>query len=405
MLGTGCAVPSKHRAPAAIYLHAFARGGLLFDAGEGTLGQLHTLLGAQQAADALRRLNAIFISHAHADHHLGLIRVLSAVTSLRPYGAPLLVVGPRALGTFLSAYASLLPPPSRPRFVFESCAYSRDPSSSRPAISPLYLAPLSRPLSRFSISCTRPPLPRSSISCMRLAPLSRSSCISPPYVHPPTGASFRDPRCLRRRDLLQSSALGLRSVACVPVKHCADAWGFVVAHSDGWSVAYSGDTRPCEALVAAGRGVTLLIHEATFDDSLAGDAVQKRHSTRSEALTVACRMGAYRTLLTHLSQRYSREMMPLAPPSAAVDSDAAVAPGGEAAAASGSSLVAFDLMAVNLADLLHLPHCMGRLSHFFACEQRYLQAQEEASAAEQMARSERLEQELSGAPPTSGRAV
>ena len=54
-------------------------------------------------------------------------------------------------------------------------------------------------------------------------------------------------------------------------------------------------------------------------------------------------------------------------------------------------------MAVNLADLVHLPRCMGQLSHFFACEQCYVQAQQEASAAEQIARSERLEHELAEA--------
>ena len=43
MLGTGCAIPSKHRAPAAVYLDAFARGGVLLDVGEGSLGQLCTL--------------------------------------------------------------------------------------------------------------------------------------------------------------------------------------------------------------------------------------------------------------------------------------------------------------------------------------------------------------------------
>lgn len=44
-LGTGCAVPSKHRAPAAIYLHAFDSGGVLLDAGEGSVGQLVRLFG------------------------------------------------------------------------------------------------------------------------------------------------------------------------------------------------------------------------------------------------------------------------------------------------------------------------------------------------------------------------
>jgi ribonuclease Z len=79
MLGTGCAVPSKHRAPAAIYLHAFSRGGVLLDAGEGSLGQLHALFGPEGARGALRGLSAIFISHHHADHHLGLMRLLEVL--------------------------------------------------------------------------------------------------------------------------------------------------------------------------------------------------------------------------------------------------------------------------------------------------------------------------------------
>ena len=79
MLGTGCAVPSKHRAPAAIYLHAFSRGGVLLDAGEGSLGQLQALFGPEGARGALRGLSAIFISHHHADHHLGLMRLLEVL--------------------------------------------------------------------------------------------------------------------------------------------------------------------------------------------------------------------------------------------------------------------------------------------------------------------------------------
>jgi hypothetical protein len=50
----------------------------------------------------------------------------------------------------------------------------------------------------------------------------------------------------------------------------------------------------------------LLIHEATFDDSLAADAVAKRHSTTHEAVDVARRMRARVTILTHLSQRYAK---------------------------------------------------------------------------------------------------
>ena len=41
-----------------------------------------------------------------------------------------------------------------------------------------------------------------------------------------------------------------------------------------------------------------------FSDAL--QALSKRHSTTEEALRVAADMGAYRTVLTHFSQRYPK---------------------------------------------------------------------------------------------------
>ena len=59
--------------------------------------------------------------------------------------------------------------------------------------------------------------------------------------------------------------------------HCADSWGLVIHHRDGWSLVYSGDTRPTRPLIEAGRGCTLLIHEATFEGRLLDHARRKRH--------------------------------------------------------------------------------------------------------------------------------
>jgi ribonuclease Z len=50
----------------------------------------------------------------------------------------------------------------------------------------------------------------------------------------------------------------------------------------------------------------VLIHEATFDDELKGDALAKKHSTTSEALDIGARMGAKAVVLTHFSQRYQK---------------------------------------------------------------------------------------------------
>jgi ribonuclease Z len=55
-------------------------------------------------------------------------------------------------------------------------------------------------------------------------------------------------------------------------------------------------------------GISLLIHEATFDDDEHGlaEAIKKRHSTVLEALGVAKDMRAEACLLTHFSQRYPK---------------------------------------------------------------------------------------------------
>ena len=55
---------------------------------------------------------------------------------------------------------------------------------------------------------------------------------------------------------------------------------------------FSGDTRPCHGLIAAGQNATWLIHEATFEDELHADAKAKRHCTITDALSVAAQYGA-----------------------------------------------------------------------------------------------------------------
>lgn len=62
----------------------------------------------------------------------------------------------------------------------------------------------------------------------------------------------------------------------------------VMPHADA-QCRFSGDTMPCEALVVAGRGATLLIHEATIEDDMPEVARAKGHSTFGQAIGVARR--------------------------------------------------------------------------------------------------------------------
>jgi len=56
--------------------------------------------------------------------------------------------------------------------------------------------------------------------------------------------------------------VGLESVRVV---HCAHAFAVVLRGAAGWKLVYSGDTRPCDALAAAAKDATVLIHEARND--------------------------------------------------------------------------------------------------------------------------------------------
>lgn len=56
-----------------------------------------------------------------------------------------------------------------------------------------------------------------------------------------------------------------------------------------WRCRFSGDTTPVDSLVEAGKGATLLIHEATMADDQEEMAALKTHSTFGQAVDVARR--------------------------------------------------------------------------------------------------------------------
>jgi ribonuclease Z len=80
-LGTGSAIPSKYRNVSATLLHIpkmvnGETGVILLDSGEGTLGQMRRRFGPTKMRELYADLKMIFISHMHADHHLGLHSIL-----------------------------------------------------------------------------------------------------------------------------------------------------------------------------------------------------------------------------------------------------------------------------------------------------------------------------------------
>lgn len=331
-LGTGSSQPSKYRNVSSIYINLFTQGGILLDCGEGTLGQLKRRFGVSGADDAVKSLKCIWISHIHADHHTGVARVLALRSKLLkgvPH-KPLLVIGPRPLERFLNAYSTL----EDLDMQFLDCRQTLKPS-----------------IEAF-LSDNATESATSQLGSTIFAPGSKMEN----YSRKP--ASPRDTTALTNlKDVLHES--GLEVLYSVPVLHCPQAFGVVLRAKEkvsragkaipGWKVVYSGDTRPCPALVDASRDATILIHEATFEDSMKDEAIARNHSTTKEAIAVGTSAGAYRIILTHFSQRY-----PKIPVFDEVDMQ--------------KTCIAFDLMSVNLADLPVLPKVLPHLKLLFKDE-------------------------------------
>lgn len=69
------------------------------------------------------------------------------------------------------------------------------------------------------------------------------------------------------------------------------------------SYAYCSDTRYDESVLEFVKGVSLLYHEATFENSMRNKAYEKFHSTAGDAATIAKKAGVRKLLLGHFSAR------------------------------------------------------------------------------------------------------
>jgi ribonuclease Z len=73
----------------------------------------------------------------------------------------------------------------------------------------------------------------------------------------------------------------------------------------GKKIVFSGDSAPCAPLTRAAKGADLLIHESTFGSDKEAEAKETSHSTAADAAACAKKAGAKRLLLTHFSGRYA----------------------------------------------------------------------------------------------------
>lgn len=243
-LGTGSALPSKYRNVSATLLRIPGMGSFLFDCGENTIGQLLRVFGPEKLADVLLDLKLIWISHLHADHHLGTMGVLIAWNLAR----------------------NKLPAKLR-----------REKK--------IYIASDEKMMSFLD----------------DFKPLSQIDNIRYLYCNPWSRITYNG-----NRANFDQLGLHIKEFATASVKHCWGAQAVSITFTDGFKFSYSGDCRPSGYFATIGKNSDVLVHEATFDDGMEGDAMAKKHSTTGEALAVASLMKAKNVILTHFSQRYQK---------------------------------------------------------------------------------------------------
>ncbi|MBP7513671.1 MAG: ribonuclease Z [Flavobacteriales bacterium] len=274
-LGTGAALPARGRFPSAqlinIHEHLY-----LVDCGEGTQERL------RQAEVNFNRITAIFISHMHGDHYLGLMGLLSSMH----------------LNGRLNALAIYGPPELREVIDVQLRA--------------------SRTYLRYPLAIHA--LAHESGLCVYADGYTEVLTLKLKHRIPTTGFLFREkpqPRRLRKERIGDIPHFARGAVKAGEDLVLPD--GTVVPNKDLTldppavrRYAYCSDTAFAPELVEYLRGIDLLYHEATFTEELADRAKETCHSTAKQAAMMASSAGVVKLLLGHFSSRYKDNRVLLA---------------------------------------------------------------------------------------------
>jgi ribonuclease Z len=259
--GTAGSVPSARRGLPALLLRA---GGdrVLFDCGEGTQQQLLRSVG-------LPELDAIFLTHYHLDHWLGLLGMLKTF-DLRARERPLTVYGPPGLGVLIDAMRPIV----IGRTGYALRLVELEPHEEVDLGGYLVAAfPVDHRIAAYGYAIVEDERP------------GRFDADAARALGVPEGPDFG--RLQRGEEVA-----GVRPEQVVGPPR------------PGRRIVISGDTRPCQTTEVYAHGADVLVHEATFLEDERARARETAHSTAAQAAELARDAGVRLLALTHLSTRY-----------------------------------------------------------------------------------------------------
>lgn len=336
-LGTSAGAPSATRNVQSCALRLESGEYVVVDGGEGTQQQL-LKASSDRSGHRFRpsRTNIILVTHLHGDHSFGLpglvVYLDNAATEKAP---PLHIVGPVGVAAFLRTalilsrtelkrgyrVTELATPAPTGGGAYEGAALC--------ATAPPVLHPDERAVSEvlalnddgmFALelltgcSLTAAPLAHGSIACVgyRIQEADAPGSIDARRAAAEAERAGDDARRICRA-LRECSLNGAARLRLADGSELAVADGFVGAVTRrGRVVVVLGDCcHPGGACDAAtlrlAADADVLVHEATLDDAFAALALERGHSTPSDAARVAARAGVSHLVLWHFSPRYRND--------------------------------------------------------------------------------------------------
>jgi ribonuclease Z len=247
----------------------------VIDCGEGMQMQM------QKLHIKPNRIKAVFISHLHADHHLGLLGLLTTM-HLHKREEELLIFAPRGLDELIRLTLKL----SHTKLHYPLTFKAIPPQPQEILYEDAHL-------------CVETILMKHSLPC--------------------TGFLFKE-KPKKRKVLMDSLPEDVPLEYILKLKNgenIYDAQGEILYNylhctqeAPSHVFAHCADTAYTEQFLAQIQGVDLLYHEATFMQADAQKAQETCHSTTLQAATIAQKAGVKKLVIGHFSNRY-KDLQPL----------------------------------------------------------------------------------------------
>ena len=266
-LGTSGGAPTSLRGLSAV---AVERGSeiIMFDCGEGTQRQM------AKAGLNLNKIEKILISHAHGDHILGIPGILQTL-SLLNRERELFIYGSDGIIEFIKAVRKTIWfNPTFPIYVYQV-------KEGLVCIEKDY---------RIHATCTDHVLPGFGYGLVEHVRPGKFYPEHARVLGVPEGPLWS--KLQRGEDVTLSNGKIIMSNEIVGPSR------------PGRKIVYTGDTRPSKSIIELAKNADLLIHDSNYDDDYVEMAMEKGHSTASQAAQIAVEANVKKLILTHFSPRY-----------------------------------------------------------------------------------------------------